>query len=115
MSQIVDEIRNLVQHVEDVLGKIGHTLTDDGRRELEKMHDQGKTVLSQVDADVKEDVADVEGDVQDVENQARTDDSTGAAPTLSPSNPPAPRPTIAAGVPAVDVTGSQATGGASQS
>jgi hypothetical protein len=98
MGVISDEIANLVQHVKDVWNRIDHKLSDQGKAEMSKLHEQATAVLDLVKADAKDDAADVEADV-------REDVAAAQSPAASPSSPPAPQPTVAAGTPTPDTTG----------
>lgn len=98
MGVISDEIANLVQHVKDVWSRIDHKLSDQGKAEMSKLHDQATAVLDLVKTDVESDTADVKADVGE-------DIAAAQSPVVSPSSPPAPQPTIAAGTPTPDTTG----------
>jgi Na+/phosphate symporter len=97
MGAISDEIANIVQYVKDVWDRIDHKLTDQGKTEMSKLHDQATAVLDMVKSDIDSDAADVKTDVgQDVAaaNQAAAPSAPPVAPAVPATTEESPITTV---------------------
>ena len=110
MNAITDEVANLVQHVKDVVGKIGHLLSGQASTELDKIHEQAQGLHDLIAQDLHEDTADVAADVRQDEEAAQSSLSAGSTPA-APVTPGVPTTSI----PGTETGAASSTESASQS
>jgi hypothetical protein len=106
MSQLTDEIANLVQHGKDLAEKVGHELSDDAQALLHTITGQLDDLHQKVADDAGEDVTEIKGDATNLRSDVQAGVTEMPPGILTPSAPPHPAQTIPSGVPVADVTGS---------